>query len=446
MKNSDTLVSVLVRRVRQARPLHASLCAVGVIAATTALAQHSDPAQHDNHERPSLRPEQPIYVLHGEGSGNYPGFGYSIANLGDADGDGVPDIVVGEPYELAFFGGKVKVYSGRTGAPLLPPITQPGTQLLGFSVAGISDVDGDGHADILVGDPMFSAPAPSYKGQAFVFSGSNGALLFHVTGDTVADEFGYSVAGVGDIDGDGVPDWAVGATQDSDSSNGSGFVRLFSGATSAVIRTYITKGFHKRFGQSLVNVGDINGDGVPDLLIGCSKGNFVQMRSGATGAVLWQKSGPSLPFSGLGWCVANAGDWDGDGVPDLVIGDPGASMVQIRRATDGALLTEIDGPTNVFFGGAVAGLGDVDHDGYGDVAIGAKWMPGGASATGAAWIYSGHTHMTIASYTGMYGDYLGFALAAVGDLDGDGILDLAIGATQDNNGGPGFVAVFSGAR
>jgi hypothetical protein len=440
MKHSDTLLAFVVRRVRLFRDSRASLCALAVFAAAGAPARHSSPTQHSTPAHPMPSIERPLYVLVGEGSGDFPGFGYSIANLGDADGDGVSDIVVGEPYAGATGGGKVKAYSGRTGAPLFPPITRSDSQELGFSVAGIGDVNADGNADILVGDPMLTGPTPIYKGQVFVFSGSDGVLLGHFMGIAVADEFGNSVAGIGDIDGDGVPDWAVGATQDS--SNGPGYVQLFSGGTGASIRKYTTPGVHKRYGDSLLNVGDVDGDGVPDLLIGASAGNFVQMRSGASGAVLWQQSGPNIPLCNLGRCMDRAGDWDGDGLPDVVIGAPNKGIVQIRRATDGALITEIDGPANVYFGGALAGLGDVDHDGYGDVAIGAKWMTNG----GATWIYSGRTHTTIASYTGEYGDYLGFALCAVGDLNADGVLDLAIGATQDNNPGPGYVAVYSGAR
>ena len=437
MNSSDAL--------RHVRPLPASLCAAAVLASATAIGQSSGATHHaaTSHLVPRRERERPLHVLVGDGSGNFPGFGYSIANLGDVDGDGVADIVVGSPYEGAVGGGTVKVYSGRTGTLLLPAITRSDAWELGVSVAGIGDVDGDGRPDLLVGDPMFNGKAPGASGQAFVFSSATGAMLAHFTGANPADEFGYSVANAGDIDGDGVPDWAVGASQSYDQSVGPGYVSLISAATGATIRTYTTSGFHKLYGNALVNAGDVDGDGVPDLLIGAPGGNFVQMRSGASGALLWQQSGPSLPFCDLGWRVDRAGDWDGDGNPDLVMGAPAAGLVQIRRASDGALLTEIHGPADVYFGGAVAGLGDVDGDGFGDVAIGAKWS---SIDSGAAWIYSGRTHGVLASYSGASGDYLGCALAAVGDLNGDGVLDLAIGATQDNNAGPGYVAVYSGAH
>ena len=427
------------------RPFPASLCAGALLASAIALGQSSGATHHAAPSRlvPRRDRERPLYVLVGDGSGNFPGFGYAIANLGDVDGDGVADFVVGSPYENTVSHGTVKAYSGRTGALLLPAITRSDTEELGFSVAGIGDVDGDGRPDLLVGDPMFNGKAPGPSGQAFVFSSATGAMLAHFTGANPADEFGSSVANAGDIDGDGVPDWAVGASQSYDQSVGPGYVSLISAATGATIRTYTTSGFDKLYGNAVFNAGDVDGDGVPDLLIGAPGGNFVEMRSGASGALLWRQSGPSLPFCDLGWCVDRAGDWDGDGNPDLVMGAPGAGLVQIRRASDGALLTEIHGPAHVDFGVAVAGLGDVDHDGFGDVAIGARWS---SSASGAAWIYSGRTHGVLASYTGASGDYLGCALAAVGDLNGDGVLDLAIGATQDNNSGPGYVAVYSGAH
>ncbi len=390
--------------------------------------------------------ERPLQLFFGEGSGNLPGFGYAVGNAGDVNNDGTGDLVVGAPYEGPQRLGQLHVYSGTTGARLLGPLSHPEGEYVGFSVAGIGDVNGDGYDDVATGDPQFGGVASGREGQVFVFSGFDGAVLFHVSGDGNSDEFGWSVAAAGDVDQDGVPDWAAGAVNDHDFSTGPSYVRIFSGADASEIRTYTLAGSGNRLGQSLVNAGDVNGDTVPDLLIGASGAGFVQMRSGADGSILWNKSAGTS--SGLGWDVDVAGDVDGDGQLDVVVGVPWLGSARVFRASDGMFVTGIVGPAGDFFGGAVAGLGDVNGDGFGDLAIGAKWSDSPRNSfPGTTWIYSGQDESILLTVHGTRsGDRGGFALTALSDLDGDGVAELAIGAPQDTNSGPGYTRVYSGRR
>jgi hypothetical protein len=387
-----------------------------------------------------LAAQQPIHVFFGEGSEPLPGFGYSVGSAGDMDGDGVMDVVAGGPYDGVVPRGRARVFSGATGAQLLPSFMDPVGGHFGFSVAGVGDVNGDGSGDVAVGAPMFGGVGPGGTGFAVIRSGADGSELHRRTGDGASDEFGYSVAGAGDVDLDGFPDWAAGATEDHDFDAGPGYVRIFSGATGAPIRTLTTSGVHGRFGQSLAAL-DADLDGIADLLVGASGGSRVQMRSGADGSILWQRSS-----TGYGWGVDLAGDVDADGFLDVVVGAPSAGRARVLRAVDGVLVRSIQGAAADFFGGAVAGLGDVDLDGHDDLAVGAKWADGPVEAfTGAAWIYSGRRSSVLATFSGSSsGDRAGFALAGLGDVNQDGTPDLALGAPQETNAGPGFVAVLSG--
>lgn len=387
------------------------------------------------------------YELPGE-AGSIEYFGHSLASLGDLDGDGVFDFAVGVPYATSCGSrGEVRVHSGAEGV-LLMTVDDCGERgSFGYSVAGVGDLNGDGVRDLVVGAPYFAGVGVGHPGAAAALSGLDGTVLHRITGDRAHDSFGISVAGLGDVDLDGFPDWAVGATDDGQTPPlGQGYVRVVSGASGATIRTLNRSGASaSRYGQSVLGPGDVNVDGVPDVLVGAGNGGgSVQMRSGLDGSVLWTRTGP--PGAGFGWDSDRAGDVDADGELDLVVGSSSGALVRILRARDGAVVRELQGASGDFFGGAVAGLGDLDQDGFGDFAVGAKWEDTQLFSVGAVHVYSGRFGTLLRRFSGHSSyDRYGIALAAAGDLDQDGRIELLIGASQGDNGEPGYVEARSAA-
>ncbi|MGX2042098.1 VCBS repeat-containing protein [Methylocaldum sp. MU1018] len=272
----------------------------------------------------------------------------SQATLGDVNGDGIPDLlksaylqdVGGSPHQ-----GQAFVFSGADGSLLYTlddPVPQAGAGF-GVTVAGPGDVDGDGRPDILVGAPNQDSNGNTLQGQVFVFSGADGNLLHILNAPTPQANalFGESVAGAGDVDGDGRPDILVGAPgQDVDHIyQGRAFV--FSGADGSLLLTLDdpTPQRSADFGWAVAGAGDVDGDGRPDILVGAADqtvgGNDSQGQafvfSGADGSLLYTLDDP-VPQAGAGFgvTVAGPGDVDGDGRPDTLVGAP-------RQTVDGMM-------------------------------------------------------------------------------------------------------------
>src|SRR5262245_15844627 len=159
--------------------------------------------------------------------------GNSVAAAGDVDGDGVPDVIVGAPSAFDGF-GRARVYSGATGATLRTFASSVQNDQFGFSVAGVGDLDGDGIGDVIVGILQSSAGGVTAAGRATVFSGATGLPLWSRDGTQPFDFLGSAVARVGDLDGDGVEDPAVGVIYgDNGPAFDAGRVEVLSGATGA---------------------------------------------------------------------------------------------------------------------------------------------------------------------------------------------------------------------
>jgi hypothetical protein len=397
-------------------------------------------------------------------------FGWSVA-AGDVNGDGTDDIAVGAPGE--YVGGdawgRAYVFSGGGGSLLLT-VESPNPNVgadFGNSLA-VGDVNGDGKGDITVGAGGERVGGNAYQGRAYVFSGADGSLLFTLDSPNPQEGagFGYSVA-VGDVNGDGKDDIAVGAAGEIVDGNSQGQAYVFSGADGSLLFTLNTPNPQgvADFGIS-VAVGDVNGDGKADIAVGADgaevSGNADQGRayvfSGADGSVLFTLDSPN-PQAGAEFGISGAvGDVNGDGKGDIAVGarwggSAGQGRIHVFSGADGSLLFTLDSPnpqTGSWFGYRAA-MGDVNGDGKGDIAVGATGEDvGGNADQGRAYVFSGADGSqlsTLDSPNPQAGASFG-ASPAVGDLNGDGKADIVVGAAGEDVGGntaQGRAYVFSGA-
>jgi FG-GAP repeat len=374
-------------------------------------------------------------------------FGFAVEPTGDVTADGVADFAVGAPGA-----DRVDVYSGATRTrirSIVDPENQPGNNF-GYSLADVGDVNGDGVADLAVGargiDNSFPlpcvmppcTPTPD-QGRAFVFSGTTGALIRKLSpADTNFLAFGFALAGLGDVSGDGVPDIAVGAP--TLINNKIGQVFAFSGANGSVL--WIANEPPQplaSFGSSLTSVADHNGDGKRDLIVGAYFDDIdpgptdtlvgrAYLSSGATGAEIRHHDNP-LGAAGVNFGFASSplGDQTADGVEDYAISDPGAARVHTFNGATGALLGTIatPGASTDDFGMDLSTTEDRSGDGKRDL-----WV--GAPKAGKVYLVngSGTVLLTIADPTpGGSPSFLGFgfALASTANLGGDAGSDLLIG-------------------
>ena len=388
--------------------------------------------------------------------------GRSVAGAGDVNGDGFDDVIVGVPHPYGYSGpsGSALVYHGSsTGLSTTPAVTLLGDYAgsgFGWSVDSAGDVDGDGFSDVVVGAPYSDVPYGNC-GQVSVFLGSASGVSTSpvLTGShNSGSQMGKAVAGVGDLDGDGYAEVAAGAP------NSGGLVRIYaggpSGPTFSVNLTPASTSYY--FGYSLARAGDVNGDGYGDLLVGAEGGPYSNIGAAhvypgsASGLVTTQAWGVLGDSSNdhLGTSVDGAGDVNGDGFADVLIGAPGWEASTSEPEEGGAFLF-LGGPdrTSTYspgdadwsvqgdqdyaeMGTAVAGAGDVNGDGLADVLVGAQGYEDSIYREGGAWLHYGAMAMPADSHDTLldgddYDDHLGTSVASAGDINGDGYDDLVVG-------------------
>jgi hypothetical protein len=348
---------------------------------------------------PSVAPA--IVMKAPDDNGPFPNFGEAVASAGDVDGDGYGDLVVGAPGGNAS-PGAFYVYRGgpswATDWRSAKPITVYGTvphANFGWSVSGAGDVNGDGYADVV-------AVTQGASSGTLYLGGPNGlgdAITLDAPRTTVA-------ASAGDVNGDGYGDVVFGA-HNADGAAGVAFLYLggaggMAGPPIVIDAPNAPYGF---FAYTAACAGDVNGDGLADIVLGAPGVKpmafvYPGSKSGGVGTpmALASQGGPTDDLTDphsveFGAGVAGAGDVDGDGYDEVLVGTPALSRAYLYRGGPGGLVTTpvtlgADGPQWKGFGLTLGGGGDVDGDGYADV-IGTAAYVGYILDQGAAYVFSG---------------------------------------------------------
>lgn len=379
-------------------------------------------------------------------------FGVATACAGDFNNDGYPDLIIGAPEDANLFvpgEGFARVHSGLNGAVLFTAQGQANFECYGAAVEGDLDLNNDGVADILVGAPQASQVMPD-AGRVEARSGVSGALMYSINGLNNGEEFGYSIAALGDVNFDGRDDFAVGAPNaPAGLINDVGRVTIHSGLNGSILHSIAGSGSSDRFGYDLACAGDVTGDGRDDLLVGSLFGG-VKVISGASGAVV-NTIGANSPDI-YGRALDSIADLNGDGVRDFVIGatqedffNPGTGFVDVVSGTSGFSLFTVSGQNiGDRFGCEVSAIGDWDGDGKEDFAVSA--LPSSPTTNSYVQIISGDSQAVLFEFNGAFAsEDFGASIASLGDTTGDGQLEFAIGSPNaDMNGSSsGHVQVFS---
>ena len=368
--------------------------------------------------------------------------GQALVRLGGLS----PSLAVGAPRGNER--GLVRGYGMASGALRWTLSGETDFARFGTALADAGDRTGNGEHELWVG-----SPGGAGRVHALTVSGD---VLVTLAGPEDGAEFGAALACLGDTNGDGVDDVVVGAPSADAGGSNAGQAALYSGADGEVLWTCNGSAFD-RLGTALARIDDLDGDGVAEVAIGIpfdDAGGFnagaIELRSGKHGALLWRSVG-SNAGDRRGECVASAGDVDADGRVDVVAGRPGADLAgfdsggaSVLSGADGALLLEVAGFAAGEFACTVAGVGDLDGDGHGDLAFGSSAAVGGL---GRVVLVSGADGSNLFGWTGeVHAGWFGASLCELGDTNGDGTPDLGVGGpgNEDQSDLPGRAWILSG--
>ena len=397
----------------------------------------------------------PLYTFHGDSASD--NFGASVSSAGDVNGDGTPDLVVGAPFDNnnGLDSGSARVLSGSDGSVLYSFDGDSEGDQFGYSVSDAGDVNGDGTPDLIVGVPFANTNGVD-SGSARVLSGSDGSILYTFFGDNPGDRFGWSVSTAGDVNGDGRPDLIVGAPDNDDRR---GMSRVLSGIDGGILYDFAGDSPEDAFGYSVSCAGDLNGDGRADIIVGApfddnnggDSGN-ARVLSGIDGSVLYSFDGDNGGDQ-FGNSVNAAGDVNGDGIGDLVVGvreadnlrSPDTGGARVFSGSDGSLLYDFQGFSSFdAYGSSVSSAGDVDGDGTPDLIVGVpRDNNSNGTDSGSARVLSGIDGSLLYNFDGdSSANQFGTSVSAAGDVNGDGIDDFIVGARNGGDNVGGYARVF----
>jgi hypothetical protein len=427
------------------------------------------------------------YVYHGSVSGlsgaegwtaesNQAGalFGECVSTAGDVNGDGYSDVIVGADWydNGQTDEGRAFVYhgsaSGLSASASWTAESDQASSFFGNSVSAAGDVNGDGYSDVIVGAYLYDN-GQTDEGSAFVYHGSSSGLApaadWTAESDQATAYFGISVSAAGDVNGDGFSDVIVGADlyDNGQTDEGRAFVYHGSASGLSLIAGWTAERDQAgaRFGISVSNAGDVNGDGYSDVIVGAERYANGQTREGMAFVYHGSSSGLSLAANWtaeggqisafFGSSVSTAGDVNGDGYSDVIVGASGYSdaltvggKVFVYHGSASGLSAAANQTMTVnqsgaFFGSSVSDAGDVNGDGYSDAIVGASYFDNGQTDEGRAFVYHGSASglSATASWTAESDQAfarLGQSVSTAGDVNGDGYSDVIVGAHLYDNG------------
>ena len=384
-------------------------------------------------------------------------------------------------------------FCGDLGCTDFKLIGQTNTDAAGTSLAGVGDLDGDGYGDLLIGAPENNSGGVPLGGAIYVYYGAESGLYTgslrgadaKLQAENTRDLMGTAVTAAGDVNGDGFADALVGVARADVSGVDEGMVFLILGGTERLRTSGTTLGIasiaeaftgteeYGRAGAVVAGLGDVNADGYADFGVTSARGRRVSIIHGAADLAGRSLAEADSEVTGLGdgsydktLSLAAAGDVDGDGYADVLAGDGTANLGSettylFRGSRDGVMAGDaVDADASwtegsPYAGGALSSAGDIDADGYDDVLIGAPYAESDEGAVGKVYVLLGSASGPASGVLPDVADatlvgstprnYAGVSLSPAGDVDRDGFDDFLVGSYRYFNGDKAFTLVYGSA-